>query len=687
MRAPIRANFLGDTRAESDHEMLTSAFYESPDYLSILGSRDKTVVVGRRGSGKSAIVFKLSRVWSGGDKSRVIPILPEDHHMLGMKPFCEKMGDSFTRRKAIAKLLWRYALFLEIAEALADHFRFKSRLGGDVLDRHLYRWRKYGLSPLERLLGLCRDIHNWPECSGLDIGLLPKVLELTVIQSLIMECWEDVDRTVNILIDRLDEGYERDEPGLALVAGIIDAASDLQSRFPKCRVVVFLRDNIARSLERFDADYSRNIEGQTLRLHWDEHSLLNLIGFRIKVALRRAEENSLALWNTLAAADLKHKEGFRQCLRLTLYRPRDLVVLLNEAMRRSQAQNGQQIASSHITATAKSISESRLSDLIKEYDGHLTRLRELVMAFLGGSAHQTGAEASEKISNLTLTLTNDVAFQQQLTLLGGPSALVACLYGIGFLGVRESGRTSYEFCHDGRTPVSRIDDNTKLLIHPCFWLALNVQENPLDREDAEEIHDEYDIKAVSDAIERRTDDIDRLIRALADISLGREGAALFENWCRDVIIRVFSGDLLNVELHPNKSANDRRDIVGTNNAISTSWRRIREDYGSRQVVFEVKNFDHEFGPEESRQALAYAAGIYGRIVFLITRHSVDTPVGKETDNIRNIYHNHDRRLVVKLTSVALCRYLEKLKTPAKHNEPDRLLSKLLDTYERLYVGL
>jgi hypothetical protein len=682
----MKANFLGDTRAEVDHEMLTAAFYESPDYLSIVGSRDKTVIVGRRGSGKSALVYKLERVWNQGDKSKVVTVLPEDHHMLAFKGFCDKLGESFTRKKAASKLIWRYALFLEIAEVLADHFRFRSAKGDDILNKHRHRWRKYGSTTLDRIVGLIRDIPKWPECEDLDIGTLPRALELSQLQPLIADCWQDVDRTVNLLIDRLDEGFERDESGLASVAGIIDAASDLQNRFPKCRVVIFLRDNIARNLERVDDDYSRNIEGQTLRLHWDEYSLLNLIGFRIKVACKRREEKSLELWNVLVADDLKHKDGFRQCLRLTLYRPRDLVVLLNESMRRAGAQGGNRIAASHLTATAKSISEGRLSDLIKEYDGHIVCLRELVMSFANGSAHHSGEEAINVVSGATLPLKDDASFMQQLALLGGVAPLVSCLYGIGFFGIREQGRTSYEFCHDGRTPNSRIDNDTKLLVHPCFWLALNVTENPLDREEAEEIHDEYDIKAVSDAIERRTDDIQRLISGLKSIAVGIEGASHFEEWCRDVVVRVFAGELLNVELHPNKSATDRRDIVGTNNALSPSWKRIREDYGSRQVVFEVKNFDHEFGPDEARQALAYSHGIYGKIIFIITRHASENPAkGKELDNIRNIYANHDRRLIVKLTAGVLCRYLEKLKAPQKHNEPDRLLGKLLDNYERMYI--
>jgi hypothetical protein len=42
-------------------------------------------------------------------------------------------------------------------------------------------------------------------------------------------------------------------------------------------------------------------------------------------------------------------------------------------------------------------------------------------------------------------------------------------------------------------------------------------------------------------------------------------------------------------LKANGNASARRDIVATNEAIKGFWKRIRDDYGTRMVVFEVKN--------------------------------------------------------------------------------------------------
>ena len=55
-----QSNALGDIRAEHDHLMLQQAFIETADYRTLIESTDKVIAVGRRGTGKSALTFRLS---------------------------------------------------------------------------------------------------------------------------------------------------------------------------------------------------------------------------------------------------------------------------------------------------------------------------------------------------------------------------------------------------------------------------------------------------------------------------------------------------------------------------------------------------------------------------------------------------------------------------------------------------
>ena len=50
---PIRATLLGEQTAENDIKLLLPNFIETPEYRSIIETKDSTVVVGRRGTGRA----------------------------------------------------------------------------------------------------------------------------------------------------------------------------------------------------------------------------------------------------------------------------------------------------------------------------------------------------------------------------------------------------------------------------------------------------------------------------------------------------------------------------------------------------------------------------------------------------------------------------------------------------------
>lgn len=139
--AKILANPLGDIRAEADHSMLARAFYETPDYLSLLDSDDKVVVVGRRGTGKSAITYKLQRQWGDQKISALVLVAPEEHHTLALAPLISKAGPKFLIVRAASRLLWRYGLMLEVAQQLSVRYKVREAVAtSDVLSEHLRDW-------------------------------------------------------------------------------------------------------------------------------------------------------------------------------------------------------------------------------------------------------------------------------------------------------------------------------------------------------------------------------------------------------------------------------------------------------------------------------------------------------------------------------------------------------------------
>ncbi|NQT94561.1 MAG: ATP-binding protein [Lentisphaerae bacterium] len=494
--------------------------------------------------------------------------------------------------------------------------------------------------------------------------------------------------SVQVTADRLDEGYEPDPIGVSILTGLVYAFDKLSAALPNTATTVFLRDNIFRAIQLQDPDYSRNIEGDVLRLHWDEYHLFNMICNRIKGVLGVQQEKNLRIWDRATARDLSGMDGFRRCLRLTLYRPRDLMVLLNNAFNHAQSHGRDTIVNEDIEATSREVSCSRLDDLKKEYGGIIPGISRLLGLFAGGSSAFALGDVAALLPRLTDVEDLTPAAGQTFALIQTPEELVHNLYSVGFLGVWRPSASSYVFCHDGKAPDFLVDAESKILIHPCYWIALNLRGEELQISEIEEIHDEYDIEVCSETPEIRKRKLGQVIGQLNQIEEGDSDAAKFEEWCLQAIRIVFAAGIVNAELHPNRDRTQRRDVIGRNTGATETWKRILEDHKSRQVVFEAKNFSRDLGPPEYRQMLSYLSGEHGKLGFIINRSS-DAALESERELqwVREMYHEHEQRVIIKIPTPLLVSWLSKLRNPQKHDAPDKSLGALLDTYERMYLRL
>jgi hypothetical protein len=343
--------------------------------------------------------------------------------------------------------------------------------------------------------------------------------------------------------------------------------------------------------------------------------------------------------------------------------------------------------------SATEISESRFSDLLKEYHAIFPGLDRMTRAFAGGLGIWPIDRVQQLLSDVTTTADLTAEEIQHFVILGSPEGLLQALYSVGFLGIKDSASNRFKFCHDGNQAKFELDPKAELLVHPCYWRALNIKSEELQPEVAEElppavteIRDEYDIDVSSSTPAIRKHRIGQIISALPQIAEGNDGAAQFEDWCNQAISVLFAAGLRNIELKPNRNATQRRDIVARNEGGTAAWNRILLDYQSRQVIFEVKNY-RDLGPTEYRQMISYLVRDYGSIGFIITReHDESLRKDKDLAWVRELFFEH-KVLVVKLTGIWLSKYLSKARSPQKHNAADIALNGLLDRYVRNYLSL
>ncbi len=689
---PSKANILGDVRAEYDHKMLESAFYVSPDFRSLLESGDRTVVVGRRGTGKSALFFRLKKQWEASDFTKVITIAPEDYETISIQGILRPFSSRISLVRAAAKLGWRYVLLLETAKALKSHYKFAQIPGTSTLQAALKAWERSSATVPAKMRIAIEPFLTGSRSPELMIGDLAQNLQLTEITKELTSCLEILNTPVRILIDRLDEGYESDEVGIGLIDGFLHASIEINNALPQTKAFMFLRDNIFRTIAKYDADYSRQIEGQVIRLHWDEYHLLNMVVNRLRVAFDTKEQSSLAVWNKFTCRGLSERSGFRECLRMTLYRPRDLLSLLNNAFYHAFQHNRHEIFEDDIEVSAREISESRYTDLLKEYNTIFPGITRLTDAFKNSTGEWVIADLEDHIARVFSAPDLNSEEAQQFRILGSPESGIQALYSVGLIGIRDEQSGRYRFCHDGSLVKLSTTPKSTFMIHPCFWRALSVKHYELTPEAAEEIsspiieiRDEYDIEVSSKTPEIRKHRIGQIVASLHSIPQGEAGIVQFEQWCCQTLSILFVAGLSNVELTPSTQNSNQRSIIAHNTGSTEVWRNILERFNSKKVTFVVRN-QNEIQRAQYDQVLSFIDPEHGKLAFIITREE-DEALRSDRDLAwtKETYLSSSV-LIIKLTASWLEKYLSKARNPQKHDAADIALAGLLNRYLKNYLA-
>jgi hypothetical protein len=684
----LKANVLGDIRAENDTLMLKESFYETGDYKVLTGSFDRFVVVGRRGTGKSALAYKLAEYWRKQEKTIVISVSPEEDQMIGLRGLMNSFGEKYSLLKAGSKIAWKYALYMEIAEKVSNHYKLLNLMDKQVVNHHIRECGGNGLNIAEKLKNRLQGLLHSGVTPEENISGLARNIEIKELEEQVRLISQEKYRIV-LFIDRLDEGYEPDSTGVSLVDGFLQAVNEINLSFHMViNGVVFIRDNIFRSIEYKDPDFTRNTEGQVLRLHWDKRSLFNLVCNRLRFAYgESSQENNTRLWNIYTSQSLKGFVGFSLILRLTLLRPRDILVLLNNAFygANSSEPSRSRIAVEDIEVSAKSISSGRLRDLQKEYRSLYPALDLITSVFSSASSMLEGRQVADLISNVLMKDDHELSKQRDLSFIEEPFQVIKRLYSIGFLGVFKESESLYVFSHDGRESESEIGAKAQLMIHPCYWLALNITDQALDSSNVTEVHDEYDVKLINDGgAELRRKRVGQLLEEVKDIEIEGDFSSRYEDWCIEAIKLIFAGSLSNIQFLARGQQGLSRDIIANNAHSSDFWIKFLEAYSAKKVLFKIVN-DSDLSKKDYVDIAQHLTDESGKVGFLINRSKDNNLKRNEIDILNDIYETYDKKIIVKLSQKYFTKHLSKIRSPDKHDESNNELTRLLKTYQTKYL--
>jgi len=530
---------LGNPEAELD-KFLLEAFVSKNEYDFIKDtSSNKTIVLGRTGSGKSALLRKLKT-----EVSNFVDINPE---ALSLQHLSNSNIINFYKSIDINldlfyKVLWRHVFIVEIIKL---HFpdddrtrieffqnlisRFKKDKAKSKALRYLEKWEEkffekteYQIKEIETNLetelrssmggefDLAAFSKFKTDLSGSAKDSERQLIEVkhkaqSVVNNIQIDEVNEVMRLLQrdilpktqkkyyILIDDLDKNWVDTRIVYDLIKALIEVIKEY-SRIPQVKIVIALRTNIdnivfvnnnVRGLQREKMKYLY------LRLTWTPEELRTLINNRLKILMKETYTNRSPTMSDILPEFTKSKgQPFQYMLDRTLLRPRDLLDYFNTCIEFSA--NKSKITWKTITGVEKRYSIGRLAALDDEWLENVGDLYALYSVLKGQKSKFTLSEihdhanqffvqslASQSISNLNVYWKGLFEIfgreYQPIPLL---KEILALCHNVGLLGIKISAEDSTTYVHETFETI-RADDVQKsspvFYVHPMYQKGLSIK--------------------------------------------------------------------------------------------------------------------------------------------------------------------------------------------------------------------
>jgi hypothetical protein len=472
-------------RDDAEHDLtdglLREGFLPTQAYEEALSGR-KTLIIGRKGSGKSAICARLTI--DGVRRSATILITPDDAAGSEIRRF-ELQGLTNETAKSV---VWRYVFAVQAGRHIVDHAKAEHGRRLPVTVRALRRFLKDNgeLAGSDRLydrvvtgarglqstlsleaFGFKASVDLKTSSEGARASRQIEVLETGVAAAFAdLKCTESHEPLL-LLVDQLEQIWSADDDSAAMVIGLLLASKHIAGAFSKAvRCVLFVRSDIYDALRFSDGD---KFHGDERRIDWSVHALRQIALKRATASLGRSVPAD-ELWSEIFPPTVAGENTATYLFSHVLPRPRDIIQLLNVCRDTAVQQGHAKIMVDDVLMGKLTFSQWKLGDLAREYRITYPYLERLFVLFQNAGYVVTRSAIYRRFEYARETLHE--SFPRYANVLT-PSGMIEVLYGVSFLGVLRNDDVVYS--GGSEPPVQPHED--EFYIHPCFRAALNATQS------------------------------------------------------------------------------------------------------------------------------------------------------------------------------------------------------------------
>ncbi|MEO8466297.1 MAG: hypothetical protein ABI640_13215, partial [Gammaproteobacteria bacterium] len=479
---------LGDPMAENEFQTLGSYYIETDEYRRTQRG-EVNLVVGRKGTGKTALFAQVRDRLRRDRQNIVVDLKPEGYQLVKLKDDVLKYLSKGARQHLVTAF-WEYLLLLEVCykvlEKDADIHLRDHRLTEPYrqLSASYYRESvdtKGDFS--ERLTELSHRIataysskHSASEDVHLSTGEVTELIHKEDLHKLSQQLSEYLSfkKGVWILFDNLDRGWSAHgltADDVLMVRALIDAGRKIQRGMQRdehdFHCVIFLRNDVYQLLMDETSDFGKEMRAS---LDWRDPDLLRkLVHLRLQQNPELPKDVEFdRLWREICVSHLEGVDSFQYLIDRSLMRPRNVLKILTHC-------RGSAVNLGHGKIEEEDIRKGLAAystDLLTEIDQELTDIdasaNGLVYVFL----REASEFSPEDIPILLELKSVPIEKMEQIT---------QFLLYFGFLGVKIANDEP-QYIHDVgydmkilRALIAKHPVVVRFTINPACWPALSIQ--------------------------------------------------------------------------------------------------------------------------------------------------------------------------------------------------------------------
>jgi hypothetical protein len=463
----------GKDVAEHDAN-LANYFISTKAYQQAL-SGDKNLIIGPKGSGKSAIMLELSKERIAGYS---IKITPEVFATSMLQRFTADGEGVWDEEQAFVST-WIFTILVEVFRTVCGTHRGKDKALSRIRN-FLQQHSEYNDVDL-----FTRFITRLSRIQAIKVGNyeiaiktkeLQRLYALDDVYALIPDLRKALNDDILVLLDELDTGWDNTEHANRFVASLMQAAIRVQALGLRIRVVAFLRSEIF-DLVKHSLDHLDKLRSSIERLHWDIHSLsllvLKRVAFSFQVPGQNIDPASVKL---LFPQSCGAMSGFEYLVSRTTRRPREILQFARLTHENALNQQLTVMARGALLQAEEQFSQWKIEHVCSEYKFIYPAMERLLGEFRGRGP----ILSREEVLNLIQQCIDDWPGEVPLWIANGPDELVQRLYDIEFLGIERKNKRpgihgilrGFEFAYEH--PAGQLGRVSAFLVHPAFWSALEI---------------------------------------------------------------------------------------------------------------------------------------------------------------------------------------------------------------------